>query len=82
MEIKTKYNIGDKVCALNNNRIIWFTINAIEINIKASDPTVIVYTSKEEYEDYSFVTGCNVLSSYTYREENVFATKEELLKSL
>ena len=71
MEIKTKYNIGDKVWVMNNDdEPTEFIIANIEIRKHNSLRPVLIFYS-DGTED---VIG--------YWEERVFPTKEELLKSL
>ena len=70
MTIKTKYNIGDKV---------WF--------MNEGEPTSerIVRIDVEQYERKQFVEYTVVLSDViltSFYEQEVFPTKEELLKSL
>ena len=70
MTIETKYNIGDKV---------WF--------MNEGEPTSekIVRIDVEQYEQKQFVEYtvilCDVILTSFYEEE-IFPTKEELLKSL
>lgn len=82
MEIKTKHNIGDKVFIMFQNKVIEITIGRIDIRIKDDEPVSIVYTSKEEYYEYSHITGDNERYNHIRSEAYVFGTKEELLKSL
>ena len=81
MEIKTKFNIGDEVCTMFQNKVIYFTIGKIEIEIGEKE-TSIVYASKERYEEYSHITGSNEKYNYIRCEDKIFSTKEELLNSL
>lgn len=70
MEIKTKFNIGDKVWTTNaDDEPVEFIIGNIEIRRhRWLRPTLIFYTDDEE--------------TITGMEEDTFSTKEELLKSL
>lgn len=67
MEIKTKFNIGDKVWTIYNDKVQTITINKIKIECSSSQP-IITYM-----QDY--------VSDY-FDEKKLFKTKEELLKSL
>lgn len=81
MEIKTKYNIGDEVCTMFRNKVTYFIIGRIDIRVKENDIS-IVYTSKDTYEEYSHITGENETRNWIKNEDQLFPTKEELLKSL
>lgn len=81
MEIKSKYNIGDKVYTLSQNKVICFNIKKIDITINEKE-TSIIYTSKETYEEYSHITGYEVTHNWLRSEDKIFLTKEELLQSL
>ena len=70
MTIETKYNLGDEV---------WFMNEGEPISEK------IVRIDVEQYERKQFVQYTVVLSDViltTFYEQEVFPTKEELLKSL
>lgn len=71
MEIKTKYNIGDKVWVIADNEPTEFLIDSIEIFIlnmgQYGIGQSIWYVNKE---------------NEGYERHQVFPTKEELLKSL
>ena len=71
MEIKTKYNIGDKVWVMNSDdEPVEFIIGSIEIRKhNCLRPMLIFYSDGKE----------DVIG---YWEERVFPSKEELLKSL
>lgn len=72
MEIKTKYNIRDRVYILFDNKVEDFIIEAITIVAHREYPISICYIS------YNIIPGENT----RFDEEKVFPTKEELLKSL
>lgn len=65
MEIKTKYDINDKVWTMSENEPIEFIITDIEIYYHKNIPITIWYIDEND-EGYS--------------EKFVFPTKEELLK--
>lgn len=71
MEIKTKYNIGDKVFVLHNDRICVFYVEYINTE-SDKNSTNIRYTVRS-------VKGSFLAD---YKEAYLFPTKEELLKSL
>lgn len=80
MEIKTKYNIGDKVYFIHGNKITCNKIISIDISIydrKNNGIPKIEYTI-----DFGFRTG-KISDTLTIRpEEELYSTKEELIKSI
>lgn len=72
MQINTKYNIGDEVYALFNNKVKNFIITGISIVAKEKFPILIRYIS------FNIITG----EYMKIDEKEIFPTKEELLKSL
>lgn len=77
MEIKTKYNIGDYSYFLSDKKIIEKEIIKITVSVNNDNKIDIIYY----YYLYSKETmGSHPLVSV--KEEFVFPTKEELLKSL
>lgn len=75
MEIKTKYNIGDEVWYISNNKVNSLKITRINV-LTSLIPKTIGY-------------GCELNQCVDYCEGNIvlpeyklFPTKEELLKSL
>ena len=74
MKIETKFNIGDEV---------WFILNN-KVNCSKISKIAVEFTNKDNYYYYHFEydpprspTLCNYFSI-----KNVFATKQELLDSL
>lgn len=67
MEIKTKYNLNDKIWVMRDNEPTQIIIDSIEVFISKHFPRIIYYIN-------DFDEG--------YSEKQVFSTKEELLKSL
>lgn len=76
MTIKTKYNIGDEVWVIFRNKAILVPIDKIRI-----------------FNELNFVTDAKKIVDYVMRiqycfldewvdEENLFSSKEELIKSL
>lgn len=82
MDIKTKYDIGDKVYAMHNNKVVSFTIDEIEVMFYSKKPQLVKYYSKERYEEYSFSSGYNESHRWYKYEDSLFPSKEELLNSL
>lgn len=81
MQIETKYNIGDKVYTIAQNKVTNFIIGRIDIKIDGKE-TSIVYTSKDIYEEYSLFSGANEPRNLIRSEDKIFTSKEDLLKSL
>ena len=81
MEIKTKYNINDKVYFIHGNKIIHNKITSIDISIYERNNKVIQnirYTI-----DLGNLFGRRICDTFTSRnEEELFLTKEELIKSI
>lgn len=70
MEIKTKYNIGDKMWAMDDdNGPTEFIIDSISVLKRSWQPSMEIYYM-DDIEDMVCL------------EEETFPTKEELLKSL
>ena len=72
MEIKTKFNLGQKVYLLWNNKVICPQIDGILIRINALE---------NGEKDISIIYELVELDK-RFDEEVLFATKEELLQSL
>lgn len=68
MEIKTKFNVGDEVFYMRDNRVQSGEVRGMEVYIHRSEANVIVYVSPGD--------------SRGYTEDFLFGSKEELLKSL
>ena len=71
MELKTKFNVKQKVYVLFNDKVDYRRINGIKIIVNDSGEFGIQYR-------------LNGLNDYSFRfdENELFTTKEELLKSL
>lgn len=72
MDIKTKFNIGDTVYHMFHDKIRESQIDAIRIRATTKGNPIITYEM-------------NIVNDYGYEtigELNIFATKEELIKSL
>lgn len=68
METKTKYNIGDKVWLIRDNRAQRSDITRVVISVESSDNYEVSYSL--HFGDTEFP------------EDQLFSSKEELLKSL
>ena len=77
MTIETKYNIGQAVWVIMNNKAQHLRIEAIKVSIEKAMITEDGVFSISEYK-----TSYSVGYSNWYKECDVFLTKEELLKSL
>ena len=75
MVIETKYNVGEDVFFMRDNRILHGNITAILIKV-ASIPDS---TKKVEYEICTYGTG---IKTVFYSENSLYTTKQELLSSL
>lgn len=72
MEIKTKYNIGDEVWYMENNKVCCDKISAVHLHIYEYDQII----------NYSFgLTDCTKLYIHV-DESKLFPSKQELLDSL
>lgn len=73
MEIKTKYNIGDKVCTLYHDRIVYGCITFIKIEVD--------YKSNVEIR-YSIQNSTYIGENVFFQEHKIFKNQEELLEKL
>ena len=76
MEIKTKYDIGQRVFFMDNNQVKESVINQILAEVRNR-----IGYKREVYIEMS-VSYYLVDSNLLYEEGKLFPTKEELLKSL
>lgn len=72
MKIETKYNIGDVVWLMKENKPTTQVVSFIEI--------IVASTTSECFIQYGFKTGGVIAERVV--ENHLFSTKEELLKSL
>lgn len=72
--MKTKFNIGDEVWTMENNKAVSGSIKELIINICINGKITIKYIIKVLWKSQIWDT--------TRCEEELFPTKEELLKSL
>ena len=73
MEIKTKYNIGDKVCTLYHDRIVYGTITNIKITID--------YKSNIQIE-YFIQNSTYIEQNVYFYEHMIYNNKKDLLNTL
>ena len=71
MDIKTKYEIGQRVFFMSDNRVCEGTIEYFNIGF-----------SREKYMTISYCVKTMFFTDFSIAEDNLFLTKEELLKSL
>lgn len=76
MTIETKYNIGDVVYVMYNNKVTSIKICGMDINIEEGFDGQYTLPTKVEILYYDFG------KHHSFNEQNLFPTKEELLKSL
>ncbi|MGL4779906.1 MAG: hypothetical protein ACRCXN_03635 [Bacteroidales bacterium] len=72
MTIETKFNIGDTVWYLYDNKVLQGVIVHIELQIDGND----------SYEEKCHIKAEHHQRQYMYYAEKLFPSKEELLKSL
>lgn len=75
MEIKTKYNIGDRVYFMHNNKVDSMRINGIRIRVKSSPNSI----HRELITTIVYLIGG---SESMYFKKYLFSSKEELISSL
>ena len=74
MEIKTKYDIGQRVFFMSDNRVCEGTIESFDIGFG--------YDNGTEYLDICYCVKTMFFTDFSVAEDKLFSTKEELLKSL
>lgn len=77
MTIETKYNIGDAVWVIANDRVQHLRIEAIKVSIGKT-----MITEDGDFSISEYKTSYSVGWGNWYKESDIFPTKEELLKSL
>lgn len=82
MTVKTKFNVGDTLYTIHNNKVEKITVKEINIEINKKHINVL-YKSVEEFLPFPSMSGfCGDQFTIDRPEEELFSTKEELLKSL
>lgn len=76
MEIKTEFNLEEKVWYMKNNKPTEVIISAIEIFYVNTDQDQIKYNAKDVISPKTWLDHTNLFESI------LFKTKEDLLKSL
>lgn len=76
MEIKTKYNIGDEVYFIHNNKVNNSRIKSIEVTCISN------YDALYPTEPKVVITYHVMINNTRYCEYDLFKTKEELINSL
>lgn len=75
MNVETKFNVGDNVYYIHNNQIQQSTVNNISINIERG----VNNDSVVQTANIIYLVG---YKNYEKREDALFATPEDLFKSL
>lgn len=73
MEIKTKYNIGDRVWAIHEGRAVCFEIRGVLANVSHFYPEVLPARKSVTYNDKD---------GHVFEESACYETKNDLLNSL
>ena len=74
MDIKTKYDLGQIVFFMSDNRVCEGTIESFDIGVG--------YDNGSKYLDIGYCVKNKFFTDIAINEKNLFLTKEELLKSL
>lgn len=82
MTIETKYNIGDEVWVMYENKPTCLTIAAMDIGLHKKQLWVIYYMQPYEIDPLKMSNVEYIPYNRAFYEKDVFPTKEELLKSL
>lgn len=70
MDITTKFNVGDKLWTIKDCKAYEFEVDRIRIYANKTNTDVYYYPK------------CDVMSSESYKEDNCYSSKEELIKAL
>lgn len=82
MEIKTKYNIGDEVWFMENNRPVYALVAGYKTSYGKGDYFGEFMTGEPKCAITYYVRGDKNSIGSLQEESSLFPTKEELLKSL
>ena len=75
MEIKTKYDIGQSVFFMSDNRVCQGVIESFNIGFRQN-------ISGEKYMTISYCVKTEFFTDFSVSEYKLFLTKEELIESL
>ena len=81
MKIETKYNVGDVVWFIHDNKVKSDKIMLIKLCIRANDKNDIQYRM-ESYKNSDIDKQPNHVVSNDFFERNIFPSKQALLDSL
>jgi hypothetical protein len=85
MEIKTKFNLDDKVFFIHQNKVKFGYVNKIFTSVSLKGKGVSFgYILNEDYVIADYFGDTNYIGSEIgkFKAEILFSTKEELIKSL
>lgn len=71
MEIKTKYNVGDKLWTVKNCKAYEFEVDRIYVCIGKEGQPSVTYYPKD-----------GIMSSDSYTEQNCYKSREDLINGL
>lgn len=80
MTIKTKFDVGSFVYVIYNNKVRCFDIDSIRISVASRYNPDIRYEVVSPHISYTLNIGGD--KKDIFQEEEIFATKEELIESL
>lgn len=82
MTIETRYNIGDEVWVMYNNKPTCLTIAAMYIALHQKQLWVKYYMQPYEIDPIKMSNVEYIPYNRAFNEKDVFPTKDELIKSL
>lgn len=83
MEIITKYDVGQKLWAMYQNKVQEFTIESVEVSVSLNYREMKPYNPIEKYKLRIGESAGSRLEAYDCDlERDYFGSKEDLLKSL
>ena len=71
MEIKTKYNVGDKLWTVKNCKAYEFEVDRIYVSVGKEGKPSVTYYPKD-----------GIISSDSYTEQNCYKSREDLINGL
>lgn len=78
MKIKGKFNVGDKVFAMYDNKVVEFTLQRTVITLEKHKPMIAEY--RLETDEFDLNEDAKVI--ITTNDKILFGTKKELIESL